>query len=235
MEVDDSAFEAAFTHGARGEDPHDALDPQSVLSDLTLVIPTNRERNFTGQTAPDWLDVVIADDEGLNVARNAGVRRADTDWVLIADDDVTFPTRLVTALLDAAHPGHLIGLEDYWPMEYILGRFMLFHRSLWRAVGGFDSSRPHGGDTDFAIRCEKAGARVVRLPRHLVPHHDSASDFSTPRHAEWLWYLTRRHPRTVAPKAAKLVLRKVGLLSPRRLDYPDSWESEVWTPPSYDE
>ena len=235
MDVDDAAFEAAFTHGDRGEDPHESLVPEETLSELTLVIPTNRERNFTRQTAPEWLDVVIATDEGLNVALNAGVRRADTDWILIADDDITFPTRLVTVLLDAIHPGHLVGLEDYWPMEYVLGRFLLFHRSLWAAVGGFDESRPHGGDTDFAIRCEKRGASVVRLPRHLIPHHDAASDLSTLRHAEWLWYLTRRHPRTVAPKAAKLVLRKIGLFHPRRLDYPDGWQSDVWTPPTDDE
>jgi hypothetical protein len=226
--TDRTEFEAARLHGS---DPHDHVDVEGVLSDLTVVIPTNREENFTLASLPDAVESVVATEEGLNVARNRGIERADTDWIALVDDDVTFPARLTAWLLDSMHRGHLVGLEDYWPMEYVLGRFMLFHRSLWSRVGGFDESRPHGGDTDFCLRALDAGASVVRLPRHLVPHHDAASDLPTSTHAEWLWYLLRRHPRRVAPKALKLVGRKVGLLSPRRADYPDGWESTVWVPP----
>lgn len=222
-------FEAAVLEN--GGDPHAALDAEAVLADATVVIPTNRTQNFTAESAPEWLDVVVASEEGLNVARNAGIERADGEWIILADDDITFPTAVTAALVDSMHRRHLVGLEDFWPLEYVIGRFMIFHRSLWRSVGGFDASRPHGGDTDFAIRCRKAGARVLRLPRHLIPHHDTRSSFSTASHLEWLWYLFRRHPRHVAVPAAKLALKNLGVLTPREADYPEGWHSNVWVPP----
>jgi Predicted glycosyltransferases len=222
--------EAARIHET---DPHEHVDVETALSGLTVVIPTNREENHTLESLPDAVDSVVATEEGLNVARNSGIERAENEWIALVDDDITFPTTLVAWLLDAVHCGHLIGLEDYWPMEYVLGRFMLFHRSLWRSAGGFDESRPHGGDTDFCLRALDAGASIVRLPRRTIPHHDSASEFSTATHAEWLWYLLRRHPIQIAPKAAKLVVRKAGLVSPSRADYPEDWQSDVWVPPSH--
>lgn len=226
---DRTEFEAARTHET---DPHEHVDTNVLLSELTVVIPTNREENHTLESLPDAVNHVVATDEGLNAARNRGIERAETEWIALVDDDITFPTTLTAWLLDATHRGHLVGLEDYWPMEYVIGRFMLFHRSLWETVGGFDESRPHGGDTDFCLRALNAGASVVRLPRRTIPHHDSASDFSTETHTEWLWYLLRRHPVRIAPKAAKLVARKLGMLSPRRADYPEDWQSDVWVPPS---
>jgi hypothetical protein len=228
MSTDESQFEA---RRLRDGDPHGAVDVEATLANVTVVIPTNREDNYTMESLPPAVETVVATDDGLNVARNRGIEAVETDWVVLVDDDVSFPARLTAWLVDAMHEDHLVGLEDYWPNREVLGRFMLFHRSLWRRVGGFDESRRHGGDTEFCLRCRKAGARIVRLPRHLIPHHDAASDLPTGEHAEWLWYLLRRHPRFVAPRAAKLVLRKLGLLDPRVADYPDGWASTVWKPP----
>ncbi|RJX42022.1 glycosyltransferase family 2 protein [Halonotius aquaticus] len=227
--VSESQFEA---ERSRNQRPHDAVDPESVFESVSVVIPTVRERNFTVESLPDWIDPIIATEEGLNVARNRGIERADGEWIVLVDDDVTFPTRLTAWLIDGMHPLHLAGLEDYWPMDGVLGRFIIFHKSLWKRIGGFDESRPHGGDTDFVVRCRNAGASVIRLPRRLIPHHDAAGEFSTAEHVEWLSYLVRRHPRQMVPKAAKLLLRKLGLLSPNRGEYPDGWESAVWRPPA---
>ena len=231
MSTDESDFEAARL-GA--EDPHTTLDTKDALSSTTVVIPTNREENYTLDSVPEWLDVVTATDDGLNVARNRGIERASGEWIVLADDDITFPTKLTAALIDSMHKGHLIGLEDFWPMRYVIGRFVVFHRSLWDYVGGFDESRPHGGDTDFAIRCEKAGARVLRLPRHIIPHHDATSKFSKQQHMEWLGYLFRRHPRRIAIPAVKLAAKNIGILTPQETDYPDEWQSRVWVPPGTD-
>ena len=226
--VNESQFEAARSRDQR---PHDAVDPESVFESVSVVIPTARERNFTAESLPSWIDPIIATEEGLNVARNRGIERADGEWIVLVDDDVTFPTRLTAWLIDGMHPLHLTGLEDYWPMDGVLGRYMVFHKSLWQRVGGFDESRPHGGDTDFVVRCRNTGASVSRLPRRLIPHHDAAGEFSTAEHVEWLSYLVRRHPRQMVPKAVKLLLRKLGLLSPNRGEYPDGWESAVWRSP----
>jgi hypothetical protein len=225
---DESQFES---RRSRDQRPHEAVEPESVFESVSVVIPTARERNFTAESLPSWVDPIIATEEGLNVARNRGIERADGEWIVLVDDDVTFPTHLTAWLIDGMHPLHLAGLEDYWPMNGVLGRYMIFNRTLWERVDGFDESRPHGGDTDFVARCQNHGASVVRLPRRLVPHHDAPGQFTTAEHAEWLWYLVRRHPRRMAPKAAKLLLRKLGFVSPRRGEYPDDWESAVWRPP----
>lgn len=222
-------FEAAVVHDG---DPHDELDIRAALEDVTVVIPSNRTENYTLESIPDWLDVIVATEQGLNVARNAGISSAAGEWIVLVDDDVSFPTRLTAAIVDSMHSGHLVGLEDFWPLRWTIGRYMVFHRRLWETVGRFDESRPHGGDTDFAIRCEKAGARVLRLPRRIVPHHDSTSEFSTGSHLEWLWYLFRRHPRRTAVPALKLALKNLGILTPREADYPDGWQSDVWVPPN---
>lgn len=226
-------FDAARGPGVEAGDVHASLDVDDVLEGVTVVIPSNREDNFTLESIPANLDVVVASEEGLNVARNAGVERADNDWIVIADDDITFPTELTAMLVDSMHRHHLVGLEGFWPMRMVIGRYMVFHRSLWESVGGFDESRSHGGDTDFAIRCEKAGGTVLGLPRKLIPHHDTDSEFDTAGHAEWLLYLLRRHPLVTFPKAVKLGLARLGVLSPaaRKREYPDGWQSQVYVPP----
>jgi GT2 family glycosyltransferase len=227
---DETGFESATGPGIAAGDAHDPLDVEAAFENVTVVVPTNREENYTTRSLPGWVDREVRRDEGLNVARNRGVEAADGDWIVLVDDDVTFPTRLTATIIDAMHEGQLVGLEDFWPLEWVIGRYMVFHRSLWAEVGGFDESRPHGGDTDFAVRCEKVGAPVLRLPRKSIPHHDEITDFSTSAHLEWLWYLTRRHPLRMAPKAAKLALSKLGR-QPRRREYPDGWASQMNVPP----
>lgn len=226
------SFETAPGPGIDAGDAHAILDVEQTFQNVSVVIPTNREENFTVSSIPEWIEAVVRRDDGLNVARNRGVEAAENEWIVLADDDITFPTELTAMIIDSMHKGQLVGLEDFWPMEWVIGRFMIFHRSLWQTVGGFDESRPHGGDTDFAIRCDRAGARILRLPRKLIPHHDEITEPSTSGHVEWLWYLLRRHPVQVTPKAAALALSKLGW-SPNTVDYPDGWKSQVNVPPEY--
>jgi hypothetical protein len=234
MTDDESTFEATPGEGLSEEDAHAPLDVEAAFDDVTVVIPTAREDNYTLDSLPEFVDYVVARDEGLNVARNRGVERAEGDWIVLADDDITFPTRLTAILLDSMHTNQLVGLEDFWPMEWILGRYMIFHRSMWERIDGFDERRPHGGDTDFAVRVEKAGGTVLRLPRNVIPHHDAESVFSKASHAEWLLYLLGRHPLTMLPKAVKLGLSNIGVLDPEsdRKEYPEHWQSQIYHPPA---
>jgi len=223
-------FESVPGSGIEAKDAHEPLDTRQTLENVSVVIPTNREENFTISSTPCWIETVTRRDEGLNIARNRGVEEAENDWIVLADDDITFPTELTAIIVDSMHEKQLVGLEDFWPMEWVIGRFMIFHRSLWETVGGFDESRPHGGDTDFAIRCDRAGARILPLPRKIIPHHDEITEPSMSGHLEWLWYLLRRHPIQVGAKAVVLALSKLGW-SPDEGDYPEGWESQVNIPP----
>jgi len=197
------------------------IPPCEALDNTTLVIPSNRNQNYTAQSAPDWMKTIVRDDEGRSIARNRGVMEAETEWIVLADDDITFPTNLTARLVSSMHQDQLVGIEDFWPFQWVLTRYMVFHRSVWERVDGFDESREHGEDTDFAIRCEKAGVEIYRLPRRIVPHHDIDGDFSSSEHSDWLWYLIRRHPLRITPKAVRLIARRLGLTKARE-DYSNS-------------
>lgn len=185
-----------------------------IYKNVSIVIPTARQRIVTTNTVPPEAEVLVRRDSGLNVARNVGVETAENDWIVIADDDIDFPTETVADTIASMDNRTLAGLADFPPLRWIIGRLMIFHRDLWCKVGGFDESRPHGGDTDFAIRVERHGGRVVQLDREAVPHYDedTGEGMSTHGHIEWMCYLIRRHPRQFGPVAARLVGRKVGLL-----------------------
>lgn len=181
------------------------------LENASVVVPTVRKRIHTTDTVPSEAEVIIRRDDGLNVARNAGVEAAENDWIVIADDDIDFPTETVSETIATMDDRTLAGLADFPPLRWIIGRLMIFHKDLWRTVGGFDETRHHGGDTDFAIRTEKAGGTVLRLDREAVPHYDEDTGvgMSAAGHLEWMSYLTRRHPFVFGPIAAKIVARKV--------------------------
>ncbi|AHG04072.1 glycosyl transferase [Halobacterium sp. DL1] len=190
---------------------HADLDVEETLSSASVVVASNRVRNYTAESTPEWLETVVRTDPGRNVARNRGVDEASGEWIIVADDDITFPTTMTAMLVEGMSEHHVVGLEDFWPMDWLLTRYMVFHRSVWEAVGGFDEDREHGGDTDFCIRCEKAGARVCKLPRDVVPHHDVDTTLTRSGHLEWLYYLTRHHPVTMAPKLLQFAFQKAGL------------------------
>jgi GT2 family glycosyltransferase len=177
------------------------------FEDVSVVVPTIREENVTPATVPSDAEIIVRRDEGLNVARNAGVRAASNEWIVIADDDIEFPAATVAETIDRIDASTLAGLADFEPLRWVIGRLLIFHRDLWRRVGGFDETRHHGGDTDFAIRVEKAGGRILRLDRDAVPHHDvdTGESMGWIGHLEWLTYLTRRHPRQFGPVALRIV------------------------------
>lgn len=177
---------------------------------MSIVVPTVDREIITTETIPPGPEIIVRRDEGLNVARNAGVEAAENDWIVIADDDIDFPTETVAMTVSRIDDRTLAGLADFPPLRWVIGRLMIFHRNLWRLVGGFDESRAHGGDTDFAIRVEKAGGDVVRLDREEVPHYDEDTGIrmNSVEHLEWIAYLTRRHPVVFGPIGAKIIGNK---------------------------
>jgi GT2 family glycosyltransferase len=181
------------------------------LENVSVVVPTARDQIHTTDTVPSEAEAVVRRDDGLNVARNTGVEAASNDWIVIADDDIDFPTETVARTIERMDDRTLAGLADFPPLRWIIGRLMIFHRDLWRTVGGFDETRHHGGDTDFAIRVEKVGGQVIQLDRESVPHYDedTGEGMDELEHLEWMAYLTRRHPATFGPVAARIVGRKV--------------------------
>ena len=122
---------------------------------------------------------------GVCTARNAGLREACSDWVLLLDDDVRFQPGLISYLLRMARaygteavnaavhlPGERVGSQGPrpWPM-FASGASLVSTRVLAEA-GGFDERLDggYGEDYELGIRLRLAGAGVLYAPGEPVLH-----------------------------------------------------------------
>lgn len=166
-----------------------------MCSDVSVVIPSIKDDVLTLESIPEDIPVSVEREGSLNEARNRGVRNADTDIVVILDDDIAFSETLFNALVEEVEEDVLLGVAD-WEFGLVAGRVMIFYKSLWRDVGGFDERlRSHNGDTDFSLRAHDAGYSVETVPRDLFYHEDHERSITTWDRAWRLAYLCGKHAR----------------------------------------
>lgn len=182
---------------------------RKTLGDVTFVIPTAREKIYTLDSIPSECRVNIEREGNINEARNKGIEKSNSEIIVVCDDDIEFSKALLIKLLGELEEKTLIGLEDYYPFSWCIGRFLLFWKCDWARVGGFDQARKHGGDTDFCIKMQKAGVKIKRIPRDTIFHYEHVRNLTQGIHIEWLWYLFRRHPKEIFVPACKLAFRKI--------------------------
>lgn len=164
-----------------------------MTSDVSVVIPSIKDDVLTLESVPDGVSVSVEREGSLNEARNRGVRNADTDIVAILDDDITFSEELFNTLVESVEEDTLLGVAD-WEFGLVAGRVMIFHKSLWEDIGGFDERlRSHNGDTDFALRAHDAGYSVRTVPRDLFYHENHERSITTWDRAWRLAYLCGKH------------------------------------------
>ena len=182
-----------------------------MTSDVSVVIPSIKDDVLTLESVPEDVPVSVEREGSLNEARNRGVRNADTDIVAILDDDIAFSEELFDALVDAVDEDVLLGVAD-WEFGLVAGRVMIFHKSLWRDVGGFDERlRSHNGDTDFSLRAHDAGYSIKSVPRDLFYHEDHERSITTWDRAWRLAYLCGKHPRYAPYLLSSTVAYNLGL------------------------
>ena len=166
-----------------------------VGADVEVVIPSIKNEILTLESVPDSVPTHVVREGTLNEARNRGVKQSDAEIVAIMDDDIAFPEELFEGLVNMASPDRLVGLADP-EFGLVLGRTMIFHRSLWRRIGGFDERlRSHNGDTDFALRAHHHGFEIVRVPELILFHKEHERSITTFDRAWRLLYLCGKHPR----------------------------------------
>jgi len=185
------------------------MSREQDYKNITFVIPTIRDNVRTTDCVPAGSDVRIEREGYENEARNRGIRNAKTEYIALCDDDIHFTHEFLDKCLALANQGVIVGLEDYYPLRWLISRFMLFTRSDWEKIGAFDESVRHGAETDFCIRAEKLGFKIVRLPRQSVEHIEHERPAYHKTHVKWLWYLWRRHPNQMTVPAFKLAFRKI--------------------------
>lgn len=166
-----------------------------MAAEVSVVIPSIKEDVLTLESIPDGVSVSVEREGSLNEARNRGVRNADTDLVAILDDDIAFSEELFYALVNEVDRETFVGVAD-WEFGLIAGRVMIFHKDLWKEVGGFDERlRSHNGDTEFSLKVHDAGYDLIRVPRDLFYHEEHERSI-TPWDRAWrIAYLCGKHPK----------------------------------------
>jgi glycosyltransferase involved in cell wall biosynthesis len=168
-----------------------ALARQEDAPPFEVVVVDNASSDGTGDIVAGWADrieslrVVTCEAPGLNRARNAGVRAAISERIVICDaDDVASPQwvaamskaletfDIVAGCLDAEllnddfvrqtrdlpPPGELPG--PYWGLPYAVGANIGFRRSVFERVGGFDPELHGAEEIDFCWRAQAAGCTL---------------------------------------------------------------------------
>ena len=162
---------------------------------VSVVIPSIKEDILTLDSVPEEVSVSIEREGSLNEARNRGVRNSDSKFVAILDDDIAFSENIFWSLVDLAAEDTLLGVVD-WEFGLVAGRVMVFPKSLWETVGGFDERlRSHNGDTDFSLRTHKQGYNIVTVSRDVFHHKEHDRSITTWDRAWRLLYLCKKHPR----------------------------------------
>jgi len=163
------------------------------LSDISFVLPTNRETIYTINSIPKECEIVISRKKPLGAARNDGIARATKKWIILCDDDIEFSEHFLGLLCELANECTIIGLEGYYPSPFVIGRLMMFAKSAWIELGGFDE-RAHGDETEWQMRAIEHGYNIVRLSRSCVYHYPHRKVKPKTELGNIL-YLLRKHPK----------------------------------------
>ena len=167
------------------------------MKDVTVVIPTLKQSRSdipTLGSVPDGTPVNIQRESPIAVARNRGVERADTDYVIQLDDDIRFDHDLWEEVLSTVNRRTVVGMAD-WDYGLIVTRLIAFHCEAWAEVGGFDKRLgSHMEDTDFAIKLDKTGHDLIPIAQDRIEHVPHENRITTIDRAWRLAYLSLKHP-----------------------------------------
>jgi GT2 family glycosyltransferase len=168
------------------------------MSDVTVVIPTlkeSRDEIPTIESIPEGTPINIQRESPISKARNRGVERADTEYIVQLDDDIRFNRELWDELVNTINRHRMMGMAD-WDYNLIVTRMIGFHREVWKKTGGFDERLgSHMEDTDFAIKAEKKGCELIPIEQDRIEHVPHENRIRTFDRVWRLAYLCAKHPR----------------------------------------
>ncbi len=153
------------------------------LSSQPLFCPLNPDIQLVGNPFPDLLSALNLSGAGLI----APIVRTPTGNI---DDSVRrFPT--LCSLLRKALGGadgrySLVESRSYLCVEWVAGMFMLFQRSAFTRLGGFDEKFfLYYEDVDICVRAWKLGILIAACPRVSVIHSARRSSHHNLKHLRW--------------------------------------------------
>lgn len=171
----------------------------SARDDVEVVVADNGSTDGTATVAANFLDrlnlriVDAGARQGSNFARNAGVRVAQADRILVCDADDEVDPQWVSCMRRAFDDGHelVAGAIDYkllntpqvcaWRgansagVTTVLGFLpaghganLGFSRRLYDTIGGFDDEFTYGDDVEFCWRAQLAHFKMHEVPEAVV-------------------------------------------------------------------
>ncbi|MGE3109592.1 MAG: glycosyltransferase [Phycisphaerales bacterium] len=206
------------------------LDAMAELRGAEIIVVDNGSADGSADAAraacPRATVVPLATNMGV-AALNEGVNAAGREFVLVLDDDAWPEPGVLTSALSllrrradvdavALHPLHPVTKASEWPFARcekagtprisdrwpVMGCGNLVRRSVWTAVGGYESEYfLYRNDTDLALKIlAQPGARGVYFDSSWVVWHDSPAAAAKSRRwhflatRNWIW-TARRHGR----------------------------------------
>jgi glycosyltransferase involved in cell wall biosynthesis len=191
-----------YNHGHLVDRAVNSLLAQDV-SDLAIVIVDDGSdaqdtREILDHYPREKATVLQKENGHLSSARNYGIERAESEYILLCDaDDYFAPTflKLATEILDSDSSAGVVtcltqnfGLRKDRPTVKTGGELKdfltanpchascLLRKQCWEEVGGFDETMKEGyEDWNFWIAVTKRGWRVRSIPEHLF-HYSVAKD-----------------------------------------------------------
>jgi glycosyltransferase involved in cell wall biosynthesis len=184
-----------------------ALSAQVTTAPWELIVVDNGSSDSTAALADSWaarfpsLRIVVCDEPGVNAARNAGVRAAQGELVVLSDADDMVAAGWLEAMTDALRSVDLAGgcletellnpgfiadtranpAKDSLPLAgefpFAVGTSLGFRRYVFDAIGGFDESFVRGGsdEVDFCVRAQYVGFHIGFAPGAVTHYRFKAN------------------------------------------------------------
>ncbi len=114
-----------------------------------------------------YIKPLVVRAKGMGYARNLGVSMANSELVLMFDDDLIFDNRLLNLMLNVPFGSFIIAHNG----EHFSTRVFAIHKIDYYRVGGFDVKINFiFEDGDFVLRAQKAGLKLLVVPSSLYRH-----------------------------------------------------------------
>jgi glycosyltransferase involved in cell wall biosynthesis len=157
-------------------------------SPIEIIVVDNRSTDATPQIAHRLADLVIDAGPERSAQRNAGVRAARGEYVMILDADMVLEPDVVSAAVDAAQTGAMAVAipeasfgEGFWSAckvfersfygdDALVSAARFFPRDRVLALGGYDESLTGPEDWDLSMRA--AGADGVAFAAARILHDE---------------------------------------------------------------
>ena len=179
----------------------------SVVKDIIIIDNNSSEDIQSLEKKYEKVHVYLANRNlGPCAAQNWGVQLADTEWVLLLDNDVELLKWNISMLEDILDPedsvvSFRILCDEYFKMYSVLypdhpdwiqeipwfyGCANLIKRDVWLDLEGYNEKYfAYYQEPEFSARLHKEGYKIVYFPYIIFAHHDSEVERDYEKIAYW--------------------------------------------------